>query len=161
MRPFPCRLVCAGALLFMTVGCAPAAVPDTTVEDTAAVNAVREAWMAAFNAADSDALANFYTEDAIRMASGAPTVTGRAAIRQYLADQFAMGTTTSVIRSDELQLMGDWAFDRGTFTGTMTPSGGGDAVTVEGRYVVILRKQTDGSWKLARAIDNIPAPAGQ
>jgi ketosteroid isomerase-like protein len=95
------------------------------------------------------------------MTFGAPTVTGRPAIRQGYADRFAMGTATTAIRSDELQLMGDWAFDRGTFTATMMPSGGGDSVTVEGRYLVILRKQADGSWKLARAIDNSPSPAGQ
>jgi ketosteroid isomerase-like protein len=29
---------------------------------------------------------------------------------------------------------------------------------VTGRYIVILRRQTDGSWKMVRGIDNSPTP---
>lgn len=157
MRLLPAHLVIASALVSVAAGCAPAPPQDTTAADTTAINAVRAAWVTALNAADPDALANLYTEDAVRMVYGSPTVTGRSAIRQDFADRFTMGTMTSTVRSEELQLMGDWAFDRGTFQGTMTPSGGGE-VTVEGRYLVLLRRQADGSWQLARTIDNSPTP---
>ena len=149
-------------VLAVAVGaCAPPPPPDTTAADTAAINALRDAWVTAYNAADADGVANLYTEDAIDMPSEQPTLTGRAAIREHMAAQFGMGTAVATVTSAELQLMGDWAYDRGAYTVNITPAAGGDAMMMGGRYIVILRKQADGSWLLARGIDNSPvAPAG-
>lgn len=164
MRHLSVGLVCVAALSLAVAGCAPAPPADTSAADTTAITAVRDAWVTSHNAADPDALANLYTEDAVRMTLGQPTTTDRASIRQAFAATFGMGKATAAIHSDEMQLMGDWAFDRGTFSGTMTPAGANDPTTTEGRYIVILRRQPDGSWKIAQSIDNTPTmpsmPAG-
>lgn len=154
------RFVGVIALAVAVGACAAPPPPDTSAADTAAINALRDAWMTAYNAADADGVANLYTEDAIDMPSQQPTVTGRAAIRDYIAAQLGMGAAVATVTSDELQLMGDWAYDRGSYSTTITPAAG-DPMTVTGRYIVILQRQADGSWKLARGIDNSPvAPAG-
>ena len=161
MPKLPFRSLSAVALAVVVGACAPPPPPDTTAADTAAINALRDAWVTAYNAADADAVANLYTEDAVDMPSQQPTASGRAAVRDLMASQFATGTAVATVTSDEMQLMGDWAFDRGTFTVNITPAAGGDPVMTGGRYIVILRRQADGSWKLARGIDNSPvAPAG-
>jgi len=152
------RLATAMATALGLAACAQPAPPDTSAEDLAAVNAVRDAWVAAYNAADADGVAALYTEDAIDMPVNEPTIVGRAGILERTAAQFGMATATATVRADETQLMGDWAFDRGTYSVTMVPAAGGDPMMVDGRYVVILRRQADGSWKIARGIDNTPAP---
>jgi uncharacterized protein (TIGR02246 family) len=143
--------------------CAPAASPappDTTAEDTAAINTLRDAWARAYNAGDAAALAAFYADNAIRMDNEAPTAVGRSAIQQAIAAQVAEAPgTTITLTSEEMQLMGDHAFDRGMFSATVTPAGGGAAMTSSGRYLVLLHKQADGSWKLTHTIDNTPSPA--
>jgi ketosteroid isomerase-like protein len=47
---------------------------------------------------------------------------------------------------------------------TLTPRAGGTAINDEGKYLVVVQRQTDGSYKVARDIDNssMPlAPAGE
>jgi uncharacterized protein (TIGR02246 family) len=141
--------------------CAPAAPPapaDTTTEDTAAITALRDAWVSGYNAGDATAVAALYASDAVRMDGESPTITGRSNIQEALTTQLSATPATISLRSDEMQLMGDHAFDRGTFTVTLTPEGGGSAVTSSGRYLVLLRKQADGSWKLTHTIDNTSSP---
>ena len=157
------RALCAMALTAALAACAPAPPPDTTAEDTAAINTLRDAWTAAYNARDVDTLIGMYTEDAMELPENAPAVMGHAGLRDMFTTQFAAGQGTATVTSEELQLMGDWAYDRGTFTLTVTPEGGGEPVqAVNARYLVILRQGADGSWKLARLMSNSatpPAPA--
>ena len=47
------------------------------------------AWVEAFNRADADALAAFYSEDAVNHQVAELPVQGRAAIRQMFVDEFA------------------------------------------------------------------------
>jgi len=63
--------------------------------------------------------------------------------------------------SDEIQVTGEWAFDRGTYQWRGVPRAGGDAIDDRGKYLVILQRQVDGSWKLARAMDNSDRPLAQ
>jgi uncharacterized protein (TIGR02246 family) len=144
-------------------GCAPAAPPappDTTAEDTAAINALRDAWATAYNAGDATALAALYADNAIRMDNESPTAVGRSTIQEAVAAQMADAPATTItLTSEEMQVMGDHAFDRGMFSATVTPAGGGGAMTSSGRYLVLLHKQADGSWKLTHTIDNTPSPA--
>jgi uncharacterized protein (TIGR02246 family) len=158
MRTRSTRTVAVVVAIAALAACAPPPPPDTTAADTAAINALRDAWVTAFNAADVDSLVNLYTEDAIDLPANEPTLSGRAAIREYFVTTFGMGKATATVTSEELQLMGDWAYDRGTFTLSIVPAAGGEAMNVSQRYLVVIRQQADGAWKLARLIDNSPTP---
>ncbi len=135
---------------------APAPAPDTSAEDLAAINAVRDAWAAAFAAGDAAALAALYTNDAARMNPGEPTVSGPAAIQAGFEQMFSEATASNDIRPEMTDVSGDWGFDSGTYTSTVTPKAGGEAMTESGRYLVVLRKQADGSWKIVREMGNSP-----
>jgi ketosteroid isomerase-like protein len=52
-------------------------------------------------------------------------------------------------RIEELQVMGDWAYLRSYIEITLTPLSG-TAVRRSGFTLTILRKETDGQWRLAR-----------
>jgi uncharacterized protein (TIGR02246 family) len=156
----PARILATCGLAIGVTACAPAppAPADTTVADTAAIHALRDGWASAYSAGDADALAAFYTEDAVRLDNETPTAVGRNSIREALASQMSTGRATITLTSEETQVMGDRAFDRGTFSASLTPAGGGAAMSASGRYLVLLQKQADGSWKLTHTIDNTSSP---
>ena len=65
------------------------------------------AWVDAFNRADADALAAFYTEDAINHQVAEQPVQGRAAIRRMFAEGFAAAKMVCIV--ENLFEDGDWA----------------------------------------------------
>lgn len=70
--------------------------------------AVVEAWVAAFNSADADALAALYHEDAINHQVANEPVEGRAAIRAMFACEFAAAAEMTCI-VENLFEDGEWA----------------------------------------------------
>jgi len=65
------------------------------------------AWVEAFNRADVDALASFYSEDAINHQVAESPVEGREAIRRMFADGFA--SANMVCLAENLFEDGEWA----------------------------------------------------
>ncbi|MDP3169656.1 MAG: nuclear transport factor 2 family protein [Polaromonas sp.] len=65
------------------------------------------AWVEAFNRADVDALAAFYTEDAVNHQVAELPVHGRAAIRQMFIDGFASAAMVCI--PEQIFQDGDWA----------------------------------------------------
>lgn len=146
-------------LALALAACAPAPPPDTTAEDTTAINQIRFDWAAAYNAGDIDTLVGMYTDDYVDYPNDAPTYAGLDALRASFEQQLTGMDASTTITSEELLLLGDHAVDRGTFETVLAPEGGGDPVSVSGRYMVVLRREADGSWKLMRGMDNTAAPA--
>ncbi len=139
----------------------PPPPPDTTAADTAAINQLRDDYVAAFKAGDADKIGSLLTEDEVSMVNDMPTSMGRAASVEALKGMFSQMTPTDfTLTSDEMKLMGGFAYDRGRGTATFTPKAkGAKPVTQATRYLVILRRESDGSWKVARDMDNVmPAP---
>jgi len=60
---------------------------------------------------------------------------------------------------EEVQPAGaEWAFERGTYTITLTPKTGGDPIRDVGKYITLYQRQADGSWRMARDIWNSNNP---
>ncbi len=66
-----------------------------------------EAWLAAFNRADIEALAELYTEDAINHQVANEPIEGRSQIMQMFSDEFAK--TDMVCIPEHIFEDGDWA----------------------------------------------------
>jgi limonene-1,2-epoxide hydrolase len=65
------------------------------------------AWVEAFNRADVDALADYYSDDVVNHQVAEAPVHGRAAIRQMFADGFATAKMVCII--ENLFVDGEWA----------------------------------------------------
>jgi uncharacterized protein (TIGR02246 family) len=92
-----------------------------TEADVEAINRVREAHVAALNRGDADAWVAVFSEDAVQMPPNEPANVGGDAIRlwtQAFLNQFSTQFSLSV---EELQMAGDWAFERGTYTILLRP----------------------------------------
>ncbi len=69
--------------------------------------AVVEAWVAAFNAGDADALAALYAPDAVNHQVAEAPVEGREAIRAMFAREFAAAEMTCMV--EQVMEDGEWA----------------------------------------------------
>jgi ketosteroid isomerase-like protein len=90
------------------------------------------------------------------MPNHAPAVQGSQAIQAYYQAEAEQGKTELSVTGEETIISGDWAFDRGKFTIKLTTASG--TVEDQGKYIVLLSRQADGSWKVARLIFNSDLP---
>lgn len=147
------------AWVVVTVGCTAAGPPAdagsemqlTDDEARAIVERMNEEWDAAVLAGDFEATASMYTEDAIRMQPDIPALVGREAIRTWLESQAATYTFEGSNQILEVRALSpDWILMRGTGAFTATPRGGGEARYQEEKWLTLVQRQADGSWKWYR-----------
>jgi uncharacterized protein (TIGR02246 family) len=143
-------------------GCQTAPKPEAkrdAAADTAAITALNNQSAAAFNANDAAAVAATFTDDAIMMPENQAAVEGRAAIQAWYAAMFKYDVK-SADTPLEIQVAGDWAYERGNGTVTATPKSG-KPITISLKYLRVIKRQADGSWKGYRLIvnSNNPPPA--
>ncbi len=156
----------AAALLLALLGCTPPAQQqEPGSEDSAGyeedVQAILEFEQTVFDAqiaGDIDTWMSSFAEDAIVMPPNRPALTNKLAIRQWNTPYFEQFDLHEESDEREVEVAGDWAYIRAHWTWTLTPKGGGEAVKDTGNSIWILRRQPDGSWKIARGIYNSENP---
>ena len=141
----------------LVLGACTAPPPSTTV-DVEAVNALRAQVEIAENAGNADALLALFTDDVVIMPANSPAVVGLAAAREFVPGFFQAFAVSEQFQSQEVVITGDWAFDRGTFTETLTSKTDSLTVTTVGKYLWLLRRSDDGAWKYARITWSPDAP---
>jgi uncharacterized protein (TIGR02246 family) len=151
--------LCIVVGLGLSIGCqAPQAPAGLSDADRAAIRQSGENYAKSVNAQDSKGAAALYADDAIVLVPNHAAVEGRAAIQAWM--ETPPPVSNFQMQSLETEGQGDLAYDRGTYSVTMTPAGAGP-IEDHGKYLTIFRKQADGSWKVVRDIWNsdLPVPA--
>ena len=140
-------------LLSFSISCQKQAEEAEPVVDVeAGITAINEIWtqyVATLIAGDLDLWISLWTDDGIRMAPDAPAVIGKEQIREAMKPAFDQMTLDVTIANKEVRVAGDWAFSRGTGILSTTPKKGGKTTKIDGKYLTILERQADGSWKIA------------
>ena len=145
------RFLMAIALLALA-GCAP-----TGVQGVAGVAATSAEFEAAFNQGDAAGLAKLYTADTILMAPNYGRIRGRRAVAGLWQRFFDAGVSDLKLRTLELEAKETQASEVGLFSLT-APDGKGGRVTGNGKYIILWRREGDGTWRLNRHIwNNDPA----
>ena len=150
----------AVAALLIVAACAPTSEghrPESrgaSAQDLAAISRLHDAYVLAHNDADVARMTALFSEDAVLMPTDEPAITGREAIGEHYQEFFDQTPSKILLRPVETRVAGDWAFERIEMTMTM-PGGGGNAMEAQVKYLWILERQKDGSWKIARAIYNL------
>ena len=122
--------------------------------DLEAIDRVRETHVAALNRGDVDAWVAVFADDGIQMPPNTPANVGKEMIRswsQAFLGAFGAGFALSV---EEGRVLGDWAFERGTYRITLTPKAGGTPIEDTGKYITLYQRQPGGGWRMARDIWN-------
>jgi uncharacterized protein (TIGR02246 family) len=135
----------------LAAGCRAPGATRACDPSAAAVSAAAQDLIARDNAGDLDGVLARYTADvAWYPPLGAP-LRGKAAIRpryEQIFSTFSVALTSDVL---EAASQGDSGFAIGTTRGTLTPRAGGAPVTVDDRFVALVRC-VDGDWRVSHLI---------
>jgi uncharacterized protein (TIGR02246 family) len=126
--------------------------------DLKAIDVVRDAHVAALTAGDARAWVAQFTDDAVQMPPNAPANVGAANIAswsQAFLDQFRVRFALVV---DEVRVLGEWAFERGTYTIGLTAKAGGPSMQEIGKYLTVYERKSGNTWRMARDIWNSNSP---
>ena len=138
-------------------GASAAAAPaGLSAADEAAIRAADKAWAKAASAGDAAALTAFYARDAVLMPPGSPALHGTDEIGKFFTGVTSAVSGPFELTTTAVEGRGDLAFSSGTYKATFTPKKAGAKAmpTEEGKYVGVMKKQADGSWKLVYDIWN-------
>ena len=138
---------------------------DTAAVDTDAVaeqlRRDEAQWVADWASRDSNRVLAHYADGATMMVTGAPRLAGdqlRSTVEAMVADpnlELRFAPDRIVVASS-----GDLAYARGTYSLRTTNVRTRQPQTETGNYVVVYRRQPDGSWKAAEDIVSAgPPPA--
>ena len=121
---------------------------DLSAADLAAIRTADSSFAAAATAGDVDALAAVYARDASLLPPNLPPQQGRTAIRSFWGGFLNAYTVKFEIASDTIEGRGDLAYNMGHYRFTAVPKERSNpGVADEGKFLEILKKQPDGSWK--------------
>ena len=146
-------------VLLCLLGCAgtrPAQLEEQLDQeaDVAAIRAVSDARAEAFRKGDAAGIAIHFTEDGVLMAPGEPASRGRASVRAYyqkIFDEFEPGLESGFAA---VGVDGDLAYGQGYAKVTLRPRKGGPPTESTAKYINILQRRPDGSWKTTHDIWN-------
>jgi ketosteroid isomerase-like protein len=133
------------------VACAP-----QTAQESPELAAKAEAWEAALNAGDVEAIVALYTDNARLLPPNKEMMQGAAAVRAEFGEMIAAGLTGE-LETTEAMAAGDMGYRVGTYK-LMAPDG---SVVDRGKYIETWT-MAGGEWRLSNDIWNsdLPADAG-
>jgi len=127
----------------------------TSDNDLRAIQALNRHDVDAALAGDVLAIAAQWTDDFVALSSRA-TVRGKAAnlaLIETSAEQMkAFEPVDYIVEFEEITISGEFAYEWGTYRGSVRPRAGGEAMSYHGKLLRILRRQPDGSWKMHRTM---------
>jgi ketosteroid isomerase-like protein len=116
----------------------------------------------AWKTANAVQVTDQYARDALVMYPNQPGLNGKSEILAYFKSFFSEFQQEEFeLTSVEIEVAGPWAFDRGTYRWKGVPRAGGEPIEDYGKYLVILQRQGDGTFRVARDMDNSDKPLTQ
>ena len=148
------RTLLLGLSAAVSVGCQSGSSPNPpgalAAADLAGIRSADSSFMAAANAGDVDAVVAVYANDAVLLPPNAPPQRGRNAIKTFWGGLLQAYTLKFEVGSDTVEGRGDLAYTVGHYRFTAVPKDKANpGMADEGKFVEILKKQPDGSWKYA------------
>ena len=140
--------------------------PDTRAADEKALRDLDAASLTAWNNKNADMIASFYTDDAAIAIPGVPLIHGKEAMRTGLKDTLMDPNFKLTFSPNAVETAGGvLGYVRGSYTVVATDPKTKKPSTEDGNYLIVYKKQADGSWKIvndfATAAPAPPPPQGK
>ncbi len=140
-------------LLVSLSGCSDIeALRTTTIAaDKAAIARQSERFSAAYVANDIETLLSIYTSDAVIAPPERPFLSG-SSLRNYWQQPAGRQVTHHAVRSEQIVVRGDVAYDWGQYEGAAGPIG--KPQLFRGKYLIVWERSADGVWQMAQDMWN-------
>lgn len=135
-----------------------ATAPASNAEARKFIDSITVRYIDAVTKGDVATISSFYTEDTEILAPNAKATHGRAEMDKANTDMFKSMKVALKLATEDVQTSGDFAVHTGTYDQTLTPKTGKPIHDV-GKYLLVWKRQADGSWKVFREIYNTDLPA--
>ena len=139
-------------LCFALNGCLTAGDFPNAEEDRAALEQIRTRILEAELKGDASVFEEVAAPDVVVQPPNANTVNGREASVELMQQFFSKYQLNIQYASTQIQVDGDKAFDRGSYSQTVTPKDGGAALASKGKYWWFYARADDGNWRQTRVI---------
>ncbi len=106
-----------------------------------------DAFLEAYSRGDASACAAFYTSDATVLPGDRPVASGRDEIEDLFARIFEQGVKKLTLIPSEVICDRELAYEIGTAI-LEIPQSDGSLLFDERRYLTVLKRQSDGSWRM-------------
>jgi uncharacterized protein (TIGR02246 family) len=110
-------------------------------------------------AGDKAKMMSQWTDDIVLLPPVGPIMRGRAAIAESFRGVPDPEILDYVLDIQEVRVLGDHAFQWGTYEYSLRLAEGGDAIRTSGKIMRILQRQPDGSWKIHRGMTTADPPS--
>jgi len=139
------------ALCFALGGCFPS-MEYYAAEDRATLEQIRGRIQEAELKGDASIFEQVAAPDVVVQPPGTPTINGRDASVEMMKQFFSRNALHIEYTGSLIQVNGDEAFDRGSYSQTVTPKDGGAASSSKGSYWWFYARASDGNWQQKRVI---------
>ena len=130
----------------------------TTTEDVKAIEAFLRRASQINNEGDVEVWADLFDEEGIFMLPDGPEISTREGLIRQTKSFYNEFKSDITITPVEIQVFGDWAFDRTRVTGTLINKLTGEIINVDAKEIAIMKRQATGEWKVWRLIGNNNQP---
>jgi ketosteroid isomerase-like protein len=127
--------------------------PEETAMSRSDIDALNETFSRGIREGDAALMASVYAPDARLLPPNSDALTGPA-IETFWKEMVSAGVSAGTLTTRSLEELGDTAIEEGQYQIEV-----GGSVVDTGKYVVVHRRQPDGSWKFGVDIWNSSRPA--
>jgi ketosteroid isomerase-like protein len=124
--------------------------------DIRSIEALNQHDVKATLAMDTDAIISQWTDDFVVLHAAGPIIRGQsanaAAAKTSMEQMKAFIPIEYNLDVQEITVAGDYAFEWGTYRGSARSLTGSENVNYVGKFMRILQRQPDGSWKMHRTM---------
>jgi ketosteroid isomerase-like protein len=152
-RAFPAFL----ALILLPISSAAAGAQSSTLVTVAKI---RDAWVQDLHTKQLEPILKFYAPDAVFHQPAGERVTGAAPLRTLFQTIFATFDSDLTLHSQNFEASGDLAYDSGDFTESLTTIATGAKINSKGSYIIVFKRQRDGSWQIVQQVFTGVLPPG-
>lgn len=116
------------------------------------ITALREAWLAAVRSTDVRRLALLVADDVVIVHGDGRCIHGKGEFETDFLKAFESFQIDQRVIDPEIKVRGDWAVEIARVESTLTPIAGGETKRAITTTLVAMRRQRDGTWKVARVV---------
>ena len=143
------------------VGSAGLAFAQAAAADEAAIRQIWTNYATFVEKGDPAGWLSQYDADGIQLRPDAPARGKQeldAQVPAAFKARFDANDTRMTINLLEIVINGPWAYSRGMYTQDLTSRSTGKTIHVDGKFLTIFKRQSDGSWKIYRDCFNSNVP---